>query len=115
MPFDRFTITQVAGDLLPEANEATRVPPVSIQAPTNVETGTDPEESRINQVFDRVNTTAAVWLGVTLECAQCHDHKYDPFSQEEYYRFAAYFNSTEAEAERANPKVPLQSSSLAHQ
>ena len=107
MPFDRFTITQVAGDLLPEANEATRVATGFHRcAPTNVEAGTDPEESRINQVFDRVNTTAAVWLGVTLECAQCHDHKYDPFSQEEYYRFAAYFNSTEAEAERANPKVP---------
>ena len=107
MPFDQFTITQIAGDLLPDANEATRIATGFHRcAPTNVEAGTDPEESRINQVFDRVNTTGAVWLGVTLECAQCHDHKYDPFSQEEYYRFAAYFNSTEAEAERANPKVP---------
>ena len=107
MPFDRFTVTQIAGDLLPEANEATRIATGFHRcAPTNVEAGTDPEESRINQVFDRVNTTGAVWLGVTLECAQCHDHKYDPFSQEEYYRFAAFFNSTEAEAERANPKVP---------
>ena len=107
MPFDQFTITQIAGDLLPEANQGTRIATGFHRcAPTNVEAGTDPEESRINQVFDRVNTTAAVWLGVTLECAQCHDHKYDPFSQEEYYRFAAYFNSTEAEAERANPKVP---------
>jgi hypothetical protein len=107
MPFDQFTITQIAGDLLPDANEATRIATGFHRcAPTNVEAGTDPEESRINQVFDRVNTTAAIWLGVTLECAQCHDHKYDPFSQEEYYRFAAYFNSTEAEAERANPKVP---------
>ena len=107
MPFDQFTITQIAGDLLPDANEGTRIATGFHRcAPTNVEAGTDPEESRINQVFDRVNTTGAVWLGVTLECAQCHDHKYDPFSQEEYYRFAAYFNSTEAEAERANPKVP---------
>jgi len=107
MPFDQFTITQIAGDLLPETNQGTRIATGFHRcAPTNVEAGTDPEESRINQVFDRVNTTAAVWLGVTLECAQCHDHKYDPFSQEEYYRFAAYFNSTEAEAERANPKVP---------
>jgi len=107
MPFDQFTITQIAGDLLPDANEGTRIATGFHRcAPTNVEAGTDPEESRINQVFDRVNTTGAVWLGVTLECAQCHDHKYDPFSQEEYYRFAAYFNSTEAEAERSNPKVP---------
>ena len=107
MPFDQFTIAQIAGDLLPEANQGTRIATGFHRcAPTNVEAGTDPEESRINQVFDRVNTTAAVWLGVTLECAQCHDHKYDPFSQEEYYRFAAYFNSTEAEAERANLKVP---------
>ena len=59
-----------------------------------------------NQVFDRVNTTAAVWLGTTLECAQCHDHKYDPFTQKEYYRLFAYFNSTAVEADRANPNVP---------
>ncbi|MCX6858287.1 MAG: PSD1 and planctomycete cytochrome C domain-containing protein [Verrucomicrobia bacterium] len=107
MPFDQFTIDQVAGDLLPKPT------PEQIVAtgfhrctPTNVEAGTEPEESRINQVLDRVNTTGAVWLGSTLECAQCHNHKYDPFSQEDYYRLMAYFNNTEKEAERANPKVP---------
>jgi arylsulfatase A-like enzyme/acetyl esterase/lipase len=107
MPFDRFTIEQVAGDLLPDADERTRIATGFHRCtPTNVEAGTDPEESRMNQVFDRVNTTGAVWLGATLECAQCHDHKYDPFPQADYYRLAAYFNSTEAEADRANPKVP---------
>jgi hypothetical protein len=107
MPFDRFTIEQIAGDLLPTADERTRIATGFHRCtPTNVEAGTDPEESRINQVLDRVNTTGAVWLGTTLECAQCHDHKYDPFTQADYYRLAAYFNSTEAEAERANPRVP---------
>ena len=107
MPFDRFTIEQVAGDLLPDADEASRIATGFHRcAPTNVEAGTNPEESRINQVLDRVNTTGAVWLGTTLECAQCHDHKYDPFSQVDYYRVAAYFNSTETEVKRANPKVP---------
>jgi len=107
MPFDQFTIQQLAGDLLPEADESTRVATGFHRcAPTNVEAGTDPEESRINQVFDRVNTTGAVWLGTTLECAQCHDHKYDPFPQVDYYAMAAYFNSTETEVERSNPKVP---------
>lgn len=107
LPFDQFTLHQVAGDLLPQAT------PDQIVAtgfhrctPTNVEAGTEPEESRINQVLDRVNTTGAVWLGSTLECAQCHNHKYDPFTQEDYYRLMAYFNNTEKEAERANPKVP---------
>jgi len=107
MPFDRFTIEQVAGDLLPEADEKTRIATGFHRCtPTNVEAGTDPEESRLNQVIDRVNTTGAVWLGTTLECTQCHDHKYDPFKQSDYYRLAAYFNSTEPEADRANPKVP---------
>jgi len=107
MPFDRFTIEQVAGDLLPDADESTRIATGFHRcAPTNVEAGTDPEESRIGQVLDRVNTTGAVWLGTTLECAQCHDHKYDPFPQVDYYRMAAYFNSTETEVKRANPKVP---------
>jgi hypothetical protein len=107
MPFDRFTIEQLAGDLLPDATEAQRVATgFHRSAPTNVESGSDPEETRVNQVIDRVNTTAAIWLGTTLECAQCHDHKYDPFTQKEYYQFFAYFNNTAIEADRANPKVP---------
>ena len=107
MPFDTFTIHQVAGDLLADATESSRIATGFHRcSPTNVEAGTDPEESRFNQVIDRVNTTAAVWLGSTLECAQCHDHKYDPFTQTDYYRLAAYFNSTESEVARANPKVP---------
>lgn len=107
MRFDQFTLEQIAGDLLPNAT------PEQIVAtgfhrctPTNVEAGTEPEESRINQVIDRVNTTGAVWLGSTLECAQCHNHKYDPFSQRDYYSLLAYYNNTEKEAERSNPKTP---------
>ncbi|MEY2879890.1 MAG: hypothetical protein RLZZ15_2270 [Verrucomicrobiota bacterium] len=102
LPFDQFTIMQIAGDLLPEANAKTN--PDSLiatgfhrAAPTNVEAGTDQEEGRVNQVIDRVNTTATVWLGSTLECAQCHNHKYDPFTQRDYYRLFAYFNQTERE------------------
>jgi hypothetical protein len=107
LPFDRFTIEQVAGDLLPDATPAQIIATGFHRCtPTNVEAGTEPEESRIHQVIDRVNTTGAVWLGTTLECAQCHDHKYDPFSQRDYYRLLAYFNHTEMEADRANPKVP---------
>ncbi|WP_395751250.1 DUF1553 domain-containing protein [Prosthecobacter sp.] len=107
MPFDQFTLEQIAGDLLPNAT------PEQIIAtgfhrctPTNVEAGTEPEESRINQVIDRVNTTGAVWLGTTLECSQCHNHKYDPFSQRDYYSLLAYYNNTEKEAERTNPTTP---------
>src|SRR6185295_17065008 len=61
------------------------------------EAGTDEEENRVNQVFDRVNVTGTVWLGTTLECCQCHDHKYDPFTQRDYYRMFAFFNSTPKE------------------
>jgi hypothetical protein len=105
--FDQFTIEQVAGDLIPGARpEQVIATGFHRCTPTNVEAGTEPEESRINQVLDRVNTTGAVWLGTTLECAQCHNHKYDPFSQRDYYSLLAYFNNTRKEAERANPKVP---------
>ncbi|HVW38504.1 MAG TPA: DUF1549 and DUF1553 domain-containing protein, partial [Pirellulales bacterium] len=107
LPFDRFTIEQLAGDLLPEADEAQRIATGFHRATTtNVEAGSDPEETRINQVIDRLNTTAAVWLGTTLECAQCHDHKYDPFTQRDYYGLLAFFNNTEIEADRSDPKVP---------
>lgn len=107
MPFDQFTVEQIAGDLLPDATESQKIATGFHRcAPTNVEAGSLPEETRIEQVIDRVNTTGAVWLGTTLECCQCHDHKYDPFSQQDYYRLLAYYNNTEAEADRANPKVP---------
>ncbi len=107
MPFDQFTIEQLAGDLLPDATEAQKVATGFHRCTTtNVEAGSEPEETRVNQVIDRVNTTAAVWMGTTLECAQCHDHKYDPFTRKDYYRLFAYFNNTELEAERSDPKVP---------
>ena len=113
MPFDRFTIEQIAGDLLPNPTEAQIVATGFHRCtPTNVEAGSLPEETRLEQVIDRVNTTGAVWLGTTLECAQCHDHKYDPFTMTDYYRLLAYFNSTEAEADRTDPKKP---SSIAFQ
>jgi len=107
MPFDQFTIEQLAGDLLPEATESQRIATGFHRcAPTNVEAGSLPEETRIEQVLDRVNTTGAVWLGSTLECAQCHDHKYDPFSTKDYYRLLAFFNNTALEADRTDPKKP---------
>jgi hypothetical protein len=106
MPFDAFSIEQLAGDLLPGASESQRIATgFHRNAPTNVEAGSIPEETRINQVIDRVNTTATVWLGSTLACAQCHDHKYDPFTQKDYYQLLAFFNNTAIEADRSNPKV----------
>src|SRR5205814_7400361 len=63
----------------------------------SVEAGTDEEENRTNQIIDRVNVTGTVWLGTTLECCQCHDHKYDPFTQRDYYRLFAFFNNTPKE------------------
>jgi hypothetical protein len=103
MPFDQFTLEQIAGDLLPNATPDQMIATGFHRCtPTNVEAGTEPEESRINQVIDRVNTTGAVWLGTTLECAQCHNHKYDPISQRDYYSLLAYYNNTEKEAERAS-------------
>jgi mono/diheme cytochrome c family protein len=106
MPFDRFTIDQLAGDLLPNATKSQRIATgFNRSAPTNVEAGSEPEETRVNQVLDRVNTFATVWLGSTMECCQCHDHKYDPFTMRDYYGLFAFFNSTAIEAERAKPNV----------
>ncbi len=107
MPFDQFTIEQLAGDLLPNATQSQRIATGFHRcSPTNVEAGSIPEETRIAQVIDRVNTTATVWLGSTLECAQCHDHKFDPFTAADYYQIFAFFNHTELEADRADPKLP---------
>ncbi|MFT5122953.1 MAG: hypothetical protein ACI9TH_000010 [Kiritimatiellia bacterium] len=98
MPFDRFSIEQLAGDLLPEATQDQKIATGFHRTVTcNVEAGVHVEENRTNQVFDRVNTTGLVWLGTSLECAQCHNHKYDPISQKEYYQLFAFFNQTSVE------------------
>ncbi len=103
MPYDQFTVEQLAGDLLPNATDAQKIATGFHRTPTcNIEAGVDPEENRTNQVIDRVNTTATVWLGTTLECAQCHNHKYDPFTQKDYYRLFAFFNNTPLEVENTN-------------
>lgn len=103
MPFDRFTIEQLAGDLLPDATLQQKIATGFHRTVTcNVEAGVHPEANRVDQVVDRVNTTASVWLGTTLECAQCHDHKYDPFTMEDYYGLFAFFNNTPLEVRNRN-------------
>jgi hypothetical protein len=94
MKFNEFTVEQIAGDLLPNATESQKTASgFHRNTMFNTEGGVDQEQSRMETIVDRVNTTATVWLGSTLNCAQCHTHKYDPFTIKEYYRFMAYFNN----------------------
>lgn len=98
MPFDQFTIESLAGDLLPEPTITQKVlSGFNRLHRYNEEGGSDPEEFRVVYAVDRTNTMAATWMGVSLGCAQCHDHKYDPFSQVEYYQLLAFFNSLKGE------------------
>ena len=94
MPFDQFTIEQIAGDLLPNATLEQKVATgFHRNTLTNREGGVNREEFRTEQVIDRTATTGTVWLGLTLGCARCHDHKYDPISQKEFYQLSAFFNT----------------------
>jgi hypothetical protein len=96
LPFDRFTIEQIAGDMLPEATrEQIIATGFHRNTRTNTEGGVDPDEARWERLLDRVETTATVWLGTTLGCARCHSHKYDPFTQREFYAFLAFFEHAE--------------------
>lgn len=96
MPFDQFTIEQLAGDLLPNPTPDQLVATAFHRNTlTNNEGGTNDEEFRNVAVVDRVNTTMAVWMGVTMACAQCHSHKYDPISQKEYFQVFAVLNQSE--------------------
>jgi hypothetical protein len=95
LPYDQFTVEQLAGDLLPSPTLEQRVATAFHRnTMTNTEGGTDREEFRVAAVKDRVDTTMQVWMGLTMGCAKCHSHKYDPITQKEYYRFFALFNQT---------------------
>ncbi len=107
-PFDQFTIEQIAGDLLSEpTNDQLIATAFQRNTLTNNEGGTNDEEYRNVAIVDRVNTTMAVWMGTTIACAQCHDHKYDPISQEEYFQMFAIFNNTE-DADRRDESPTLE-------
>lgn len=100
-PFDQFTIEQLAGDLLPDATLDQKIATgFNRNHRYNSEAGLVPEEFLLENAVDRVDTTSTVWLGLTMGCARCHDHKYDPVSQEEYYQMLAFFNNV-PEAGRA--------------
>lgn len=104
LPFDEFTIEQLAGDLLPNRNPDTLVATgFNRNTLTNREGGTDPEQFRDEQVLDRAATLGTVWMGLTVGCAQCHNHKYDPISQKEFYQLTAFFNTQE----EVNIQAPL--------
>ena len=96
LPFDQFTVQQIAGDLLPGATAETKLATgFHRNTLTNREGGIDKEEDRVKQTVDRINTVASAWLGLTVKCAQCHSHKYDPIAQREYYQLYAFFNNAD--------------------
>ena len=104
LPFDQFTVQQLAGDLLPGATDRDRIATgFHRNTQINYEGGIDPEQFRIDSVFDRVGTTGTVWLGLTVGCAQCHDHKFDPVSQREFYQLFAFFNNQDEPTLEFNP------------
>ena len=107
LPFDQFTIEQLAGDLLPEATKFQRIA-TGFHRNTliNQEGGVKPDQYRHEAIIDRVNTTGAVWLGLTVGCAQCHTHKYDPLSHNEYYQLYAFFNQCD-DANNEATTVPV--------
>ena len=108
MPFDRFTVEQLAGDLLPDATQdQVLATGFNRNHMYNGEGGRVPEETRVENVFDRVETLGTAWLGLTVNCSRCHDHKFDPLTQKEYYQFYDYFNQTsETGGGFANGKIP---------
>jgi mono/diheme cytochrome c family protein len=111
MPFDQFAIEQIAGDMLPNPTVDQLIATgFHRNTPSNYEGGIDFEQYRVEAVVDRVSTTGAAFLGLTLGCARCHDHKFDPVSQKEFYQVLAYFNNVDeitSEAERYDFNRPI--------
>ena len=112
MGFDQFTIEQIAGDLLANPTKK-QIAATAFHRNTLIsqEGGSDPEQFRVEATMDRVNTTGAVWLGLSLGCAQCHDHKFDPISQKEYYQMYAFYNSAE-DKNNTGPTIPISEGEL---
>ncbi len=112
LPFDQFTIHQLAGDLLPEADASARIATGFLRNTiSDRQTGNaDPALGRVRQIVDRTSTVGTVWLGLTVACAECHDHKFDALSQEEFYQLYAFFNN----AEEINVTAPLPGEAEAH-
>jgi Protein of unknown function (DUF1553)/Protein of unknown function (DUF1549)/Planctomycete cytochrome C len=122
MSFKEFTIEQIAGDMLPHPTTAQLIATgFNRNTLMNREGGIDPEEYHWYSLIDRVNTTSSVWLGLTLGCAQCHNHKFDPFTQKDYYRFLAFFDNSDykilhlgqGENEEEEPSLELPTSAQA--
>ncbi len=107
MPYDQFTVEQLAGDLLPDAtDDQILATAFNRNHMYNGEGGRIPEETRVENVFDRVETTGTVFMGLTLNCTRCHDHKFDPITQKEYFQFYDYFNQTSETGLNGNGMIP---------
>src|SRR5204863_6598637 len=117
MPFDEFTIEQLAGDMLPDATVEQRLATgFHRNTMLNEEGGIDPLEFRFHAMTDRVATTGTTWLGLTVGCAQCHTHKFDPIPQREYYQFMAFLdNADEPEIEVPTPELQARRTELEKQ
>ena len=96
LPYDRFTIEQLAGDMLPDrTNEQLLATAFNRNSMSNNEGGVDDAEFRLVSVRDRLETTVQIWMGLTIGCAKCHSHKFDPITQREYYQCLAFLDQTE--------------------
>ncbi len=111
LPFNEFTVQQIAGDLLPRSTLEQKIASgFHRNVMVNFEGGADPAEYLTKYIVDRVTTTATVWLGTTLACTECHDHKYDPFTQREFYQLYAYFNQVPEQGldgQKENPRPSI--------
>ena len=121
-PFDQFTVEQIAGDLLPNPTQAQRIATGFVRNNmTNDEGGADPDEYLNKYVVDRVNTVGTVWMGLTVGCAECHDHKYDPLTTKEFYKMYAFFHNVPEKGldrirtDNPPPRLPVPSSEQALQ
>jgi hypothetical protein len=107
LPYDEFTVWQLAGDLIPNASETQRLATGFLRNHMiNGEGGRIAEENRVEYVFDQLETVGTTWLGLTLNCCRCHDHKFDPVSHREYFAFFDFFNQTPVDGTGGNPQTP---------